>query len=314
MALHGQNGKIACTFFDETMTGAVPSFFVYGEQDRPLDVGFMHVETVMARQSLHLGAVKAHKHDHLSQITYWLRGSGRYFYEDRSLDFLAPAVSFMPSGVVHGFKVEPAVSDAIVVSIADDALLAIQAQTILPLDAPLMVAGLSGHPGWSGLDGIMRRIEAEYRESRPGADRTLPALVAVALTDIARLAREAPGRAPPAGPATLARQFRGLVDRQFRENRRIEYYVESLGTTAHLLARASQDTFGLSPKEFINQRRMLEAKRLLLFTVRSVEDIAYELGLKDAAYFSRFFKTYAGLPPSQWRASHLHQEETPAEL
>lgn len=296
------------------MANAVPSFFVYGEQDRPLDVGFMHVETVMARKSLHLGEVKAHKHDHLSQITYWLKGSGRYFYEDQSLDFFAPAVSFMPSGVVHGFKVEPVTSDAIVVSIADDALLAIQQQTILPLDAPLIIAGLADHPVWRALDAMMRRIEAEYAENRPGMEKTLAALAGVALTDIARLAREAPERALPAGPAALARQFRGLVDRQFRENRRIEHYVESLGTTPHLLARACQETFGLAPKEFINERRMLEAKRLLLFTVRSVEDIAYELGLKDAAYFSRFFKAYAGLPPSQWRAAHPSQSETPAEF
>lgn len=39
----------------------------------------------------------------------------------------------------------------------------------------------------------------------------------------------------------------------------------------------------------IVERRLLETKRLLLFTVRSLEDIAYEVGLKDAAYFSRFF-------------------------
>ncbi len=40
----------------------------------------------------------------------------------------------------------------------------------------------------------------------------------------------------------------------------------------------------------IVQRRLLEAKRLLLFTVRPLEDIAYEVGLKDAAYY------YCGFP------------------
>lgn len=291
------------------MSGAVPSFFVYGEPDRPLDVGFIHVETVMARRNLHSGAVAAHKHDHLSQITHWIRGKGRYFYEDRVLDFFAPAISFMPAGVVHGFEVEPEESDAIVISIADDALLAIQAQTILPLDAPVMITDSGENPLWRGLDVVMRRIEAEYGQGRPGMDRTLSALSGVVLTDIARLAHEAPALSAVPGVAALAREFRRLVDGHFRENWPIERYENALGTTAHLLAKACRAAFGVSPKEFIGERRMLEAKRLLLFTVRPVEDIAYELGLKDAAYFSRFFKDRTGVPPGLWRTAHLRQIE-----
>jgi AraC family transcriptional regulator, transcriptional activator of pobA len=299
---HVQNGKIDCTFSGAPVMSIVPSFFVYGEPDRPLDVGFVHVETVMARKNLHLGTVSAHKHDHLSQITYWTRGRGRYFYEDKSLDFFAPAVSFMPSGVVHGFEVEPEESDAIVVSIADDAMLVVQTQTILPADAPVMVAGVPGNTLWDSLDAVMKRIQTEYREGRPGMDRTLSALVGVAMTDIARLMHEAPTLSAPTGPAALAREFRGLVDRHFRENWTIERYERELGTTAHLLAKACSAAFDLTPKEFIGERRMLEAKRLLMFTVRPVEDIAYELGLKDAAYFSRVFKARVGEPPGKWRS------------
>jgi len=304
-ALHAQNGKIDCTFFGDLMSGAIPSFFVYGEPDRPLDVGFLHVETVMARKNLHLGEVYAHKHDHLSQITYWTTGRGRYFYEDQSLDFFAPAVSFMPAGVVHGFKVEPTESDAIVVSIADDAVLAIQVQTILPLDAPVIISGIPDHPLWRGLDVVMSRIETEYSQGRPGMDKTLTALTAIVLTDIARLAHESPTVATSGGGAALAREFRRLVDAHFRENWPIERYEHELGTTTHLLAKACRSAFGVSPKEFIGERRMLEAKRLLLFTVRPVEDIAYELGLKDAAYFSRFFKERVGEPPGLWRSRQV---------
>ena len=188
------------------------------------------------------------------------------------------------------------------ISIADDALLAIQALTILPLDAPAIIAGIPEHPLWRGLDSVMRRIEMEYSHGRPGMDKTLAALAAVALTDIARLAHEAPAITAPTGPAALAREFRRLVDAHFRENWPIERYEKELGTTTHLLAKACRIAFGISPKEFIGERRMLQAKRLLLFTVRPVEDIAYELGLKDAAYFSRFFKERVGEPPGLWRS------------
>lgn len=290
------------------MTDAIPSFFVYGEPDRPLDVGFMHVETVMERRNVHQGHVKAHKHERMGQMTFWTRGRGSYFIEDKALDFFAPAVSFVPSGVVHGFVVEPDETDAIVVSIADGALLPIQVQTILPLDIPTIVTGNADNPLWGRLSQIATLLHEEYRDGRPGMERALSALAAVALTDIARLAQESPGSAR-SGAIALATDFRRLVDSHFRENWPIERYIDSLGTTPHLLAKACHGAFGLSVKEFVNERRLLEAKRLLLFTVRSIEDIAYEIGLKDAAYFSRFFKARAGAPPSEWRASPLKRAD-----
>jgi AraC family transcriptional regulator, transcriptional activator of pobA len=286
------------------MTDAIPSFFVYGEPDRPLDVGFMHVETVMERRNVHQGHVEAHKHERMGQITFWTKGRGSYFIEDRVLDFSAPAVSFVPSGVVHGFTVAPDETDAIVVSIADGALLALQAQTILPLDIPTIVTGNADSPLWSRLAQIAILVHEEYRDGRPGMERALSALTAVALTDIARLAQESPASARTSAVA-LATEFRRLVDTHFRESWPVERYIDSLGTTPHLLAKACRNAFGLPVKEFINERRLLEAKRLLLFTVRSVEDIAYEIGLRDAAYFSRFFKASTGVPPREWRAAHL---------
>ena len=145
-------------------------------------------------------------------------------------------------------------------------------------------------------------------------DRTLSALIGVVLTDIARLAYEAPALSAPTGAAALARGFRTLVDRHVHENWPIGHYERELGTTSHLLAKACRTAFGISPKEFIGERRMLEAKRLLLFTVRPVEDIAYELGMKDAAYFSRVFKNRTGEPPSLWRSRQARSAQEPPSM
>ena len=47
---------------------------------------------------------------------------------------------------------------------------------------------------------------------------------------------------------------------------------------------------------------MQEAKRLLLFTASSVNEICYQLGFKDPAYFSRFFTRNAGITPGEYRS------------
>lgn len=277
---------------------STPSFFIYGEPDQPLDIGFMHVETVMARRHLHHGQVSAHKHDRMAQITLWTSGHGTYFIEDQQLDFIAPAVSFVPSSVVHGFTVAPDTSDALVASIANSALPPIATLSSLAFDHPVMISGKPENPVWNRLRDIMGRLYEDYRQ---GMSASLSALVAVATNDIAALADT--GHATARGGNELAQTFRRLVDIHFRESWPVARYVEALATTPHLLAKACDQTYGMSVKSFVYERRLLEAKRLLLFTVRSVEDIAYEIGFHDPAYFSRFFKLRTGEPPGEWRAA-----------
>ena len=128
----------------------VPNFFVYGEPSRSLDVGFLHVETVMERKNLHFGHVSPHKHPLMGQITYWFQGGGTYRIEDETWNFSAPAVSFVPSNVVHGFDVDEQ-SDAIVVSVSDDMLKAIVPQIALNLDVPTFLTGQPADPVWTKL-------------------------------------------------------------------------------------------------------------------------------------------------------------------
>jgi AraC-like DNA-binding protein len=51
----------------------------------------------------------------------------------------------------------------------------------------------------------------------------------------------------------------------------------------------------------ILDRVLLEAKRLLMYTGKSVTDISGELGFEDPAHFSRFFKKQAGLTAMDFR-------------
>jgi len=270
---------------------------------RPLDIGFLHVETVLARGSIHHGQVAAHKHPQMGQITYWTSGSGTYRIEHRSWDFSAPAVSFVPSNVVHGFSIGPG-TDAIVVSVADDALAAIAGQSLLPLDRPVFTDGLPDRAAWKRLATVLDMIAAEYVEARAGNDKMLLSLIAVALSHIARLA-PATVAAASSSDSSLATGLRRLVDAHFRDNCPVDRYVEALATTPHLLDKAARAVLGSGVKRIVSERRLLEAKRLLLFTVRTVEDIAYEIGFDDPAYFSRFFRERIGEAPAAWRRKQL---------
>lgn len=284
------------------MLETVPTFFVYGEAPRPLGLGFVHAETVMARKNLHFGQVEPHRHDRLTQITFWLRGHGSYLIEDQVLDFSAPAVSFVPSGVVHGFTVAADETDAIVISIAEGALSSIAGMTALQLTEPVMIRNATDAALWDRLSRIMHLVLDEYTQATAATETVIMPLVAAGLAQISILAAAAPTPAVPP-QRQLANRLRELVDLHFRDNWPVARYIEALGTTSHLLAKACDAAYGAPVKELIAERRLLEAKRLLLFTVRSVEDIAYEIGIRDAAYFSRAFRRRMGQPPGEWRRS-----------
>ncbi|MEK1932821.1 MAG: hypothetical protein AAAC47_24220, partial [Pararhizobium sp.] len=174
--------KSLALFLVVVMANTIPSFFVYGEAERPLEIRFLHVETVMARAKMHLGQVEAHKHDSMAQITFWTGGKGSYFIEDQRLDFSGNAVSFVPSGVVHGFSVDPLISDAIVLSLADSALPSIASQTLLALDRPVTLAGHGPAMHWDRLGRMMRLSAEEYFDGMAGMDRIISSLTAAALT------------------------------------------------------------------------------------------------------------------------------------
>jgi AraC family transcriptional activator of pobA len=53
----------------------------------------------------------------------------------------------------------------------------------------------------------------------------------------------------------------------------------------------------------LDERALLEARRLLLYSNLSVAEVAYAIGFEDSAYFSRFFARHSGQSPRDWRGA-----------
>ena len=103
------------------------------------------------------------------------------------------------------------------------------------------------------------------------------------------------------------RQFNVLVDLHFREKRKVKDYAELLHKSPKTLSNLFAVYNQKSPQQIIQERIVLEAKRLILFTDKQNQEIAYDLGFEDPAYFSRYFKKIAKISPSAFRAGNLYQ-------
>lgn len=94
-----------------------------------------------------------------------------------------------------------------------------------------------------------------------------------------------------------------LLDAHFRRQKQTLFYAEQLSLSTKRLNELSKKYFGKTVAQLIHEKIMVEAKRELIYTNRTIKAIALELGFEDVAYFTRYFKRATGLTPQTFRAS-----------
>ena len=89
--------------------------------------------------------------------------------------------------------------------------------------------------------------------------------------------------------------FKLFVENNLTDHPTIQNIAEKLALNTNSLYNIVKHYSGLSPKEFITNRLILEAKRRLYYSESSsIKELAYELGFNDPEYFSRLFKKGTG--------------------
>lgn len=91
------------------------------------------------------------------------------------------------------------------------------------------------------------------------------------------------------------------IELNFKTKHSAGNYADMLNISAKALAKLSKNYFNKTLTDLIAERIIIEAKRELYMTNKSVKEIAYELGYDDEHYFSRFFKTNADVSPQLYR-------------
>ncbi|MEM8848232.1 MAG: AraC family transcriptional regulator [Bacteroidota bacterium] len=96
-------------------------------------------------------------------------------------------------------------------------------------------------------------------------------------------------------------KFKELIEQYYKENITVEEYAAKLHISSKTLTTISKKIIGKSPLQLIQERIILEAKRLLKFTSLQVGEIAFKIGFEDASYFIKFFKRHESQSPRSYR-------------
>jgi len=105
----------------------------------------------------------------------------------------------------------------------------------------------------------------------------------------------------PATKMELLKQFSFLVESHFKEHHDVAFYASLMNKTPKSISNLFASTGNKSPLSIIQDRIMLEARRLLQKTNKPVKEIAYLLGYEDIQTFSRFFKSKEKVSPVAYR-------------
>lgn len=147
------------------------------------------------------------------------------------------------------------------------------------------------------------QLSDELGARRLGFEQAARALLSLLLLDAARLAAGRLSGIAPAARPLLVRVFQHIETR-FAQPISLQDVARAVGRSpAHLTSVVKRET-GRSVLEWIIERRMAEARRLLTETDLEVGEIGERVSYLDAGYFIRQFRRVNGLTPVAWRRAH----------
>ena len=175
-----------------------------------------------------------------------------------------------------------------------------------------LLAGVASVSRFHADEGQLARLVAELDllqgelERHAEAEHTaLPSLINLLLTDVARL-RPVPNDLSLCDGATqLVRDVFHVIEKRYRSPIGLADVAKAVDRSPAYLTHAVREETGRTVLQWIIERRMREAERLLVDTDQPLHAIASAVGYDNVSYFIRQFAKRHGTPPGGWREAQV---------
>jgi len=249
------------------------------------------------------------------QIIWFKSASGLYTVDFNEYNVFENALFFIAKNQVHSFK-SLNKCDGFVINFGDSFLV----QKDKDVDF-FLKCNLFNNPyqnpsccigsGWEyKLDEYISQMRLELAEKKSyGREELLRLYLKAFLIQVQRrkhqLEKLDSGRNPfpDNEKRNLLIKFINAVEDNFNKNLTVSQYSALLNVSTRTLSNLTLQHLQKRPKQIIQERKILESKRLLIHSHISVKEIAYKIGIKDPEYFFRFFKKHTKISPNNFRKS-----------
>jgi len=220
---------------------------------------------------------------------------------DAAVELAAPQILWLPFAVRGEFRLAAGGEGAALLASEDIVWRTIGENPLAAQLRPLLDRILVAAAGLAEIDMLFAALARESREPGAGAPVMSALYLGLLLMHLWREGGLARASDALAAGAPTAQRFRQLVELRFRDNLGLDDYARLLGVARAHLHDACARAFGRPPQRLVHERLIAEARVRLRDTAQTIEQIAYGLGFRDPAYFSRFFSRRVGMSPGAYR-------------
>lgn len=246
-----------------------------------------------------------HRHNYY-EVFLFTEGGGTHMIDFKEYKIKANSLHFISPGMIHTIK-RDAKCVGYVVTFTDELYHTLQqASTLFKIQLyhnhqlpPIVECGASD---MSFVLQLMQQLSQEYNTENTMRNEFVLSCLTSLLIQANRLFL-AQQQYHPSIPLADERvqHFRKWLDDSLSEKPLVSALADKLGMTPKQLNALIKKHTGLTPIEHINNRLLIEAKRLLVHTELSVKEIAFALHFDDPAYFGRFFRKHTAETPQHFR-------------
>lgn len=145
-----------------------------------------------------------------------------------------------------------------------------------------------------------------YKEKREFNKRNiLDSLYTILFSKLEQLKKHQTFHLKESDKLELFLKFKILLEQYFTESRNADFYAQKMNITYKHLNTTCKEIIDITPKQFIDEFIVLEAKRKLINSTIKSTELAYSLGFEEPTNFVKYFKKHAGLTPNSFKKLYI---------
>ncbi len=245
---------------------------------------------------------KPHKHDEYYELIFLSEGEGFHCIESEKYMISTPEFYFLKPGQLHFWQFT-SIPKGFVILFNDREFNAVNENLLIELvrkltDITRLEIQQAKYPTH-----ILEDILNEYQLNTQYSKEIIHGLLKALFGKLLQIKTEKSNSINQ--PQSVFERFKQLLVKECPRLHKVNEFADLLYTTPQNLNVICRKRTGKSASEIITNQILLEAKRYILHTDNTINEIAEILSFTDTSNFVKFFKRHENITPIQFRSKHF---------
>ena len=245
-----------------------------------------------------------HAHPDKAELYFVCAGSTRYMVGDHFYNIAAGDIVICSQGIMHGESFMDFHDDSSICIGISNLFLEDLPENVLssPCVDPVIHTGILADQ----VRGIFQLVYSLSAGRRPDIEicNTLTISLVLLVTEmISSRCRRRVNEAGVTTSYTAAKRIRNYIDENFNRFLSVADIAKQMNISESYASHVFKDYYEISPKQYLTERRLGEAQKLLQLTDLTVNETSEASGFSRTSHFITIFQKYIGLSPARYRSS-----------